>query len=124
MTDPLVIQELASAGVIFAAIIGAVGALIAVRHAKVTRENTAATLDQVQNSHPMNLRDDLDTRFTALEVLIQGVAADVSGTKADIRSIRSEALTDRQAAAGDREHLRTIEQTLTPTQVARLKARR
>jgi len=124
MSDPEVIQLMASAGVIFAAIIGAVGALIAVRHAKVTRENTAATLDQVKNSHAVNLRDDLDTRFTTLEVLLQGVAADVSGTKADIRSIRSEALTDRQAAAADREHLRTIEQTLTPTQVARLKARR
>ena len=50
--------------------------------------------------------------------------ADVGGMKADIRGIRRETVVDREAAAEDRKHIRMLEDTLTPAQLAGIRKSR
>lgn len=76
------------------------------RHQKAiseVREHTVASLEQVQNSHTTNLRDDLDGMHQDVrEVLsvLQRHGSEISGLRADLRQERFErmAVAERLAA--------------------------
>jgi len=121
------VQAIIVFGSIVTAIVGAVGIII-VAMLNRTRQHAKVAADQTQNSHKSNLRDDLDEKFEGLETLLTLMVADVGGMKSDMRSIRREQLADRQAtatdraaAANDREHIRKLEDTLTPAQMKKLR---
>lgn len=97
--------------VTFGSIIGALLTYLGIvatgarRHAKAARH-------EVQNSHTVNLRDDLDDKFKGLEAALLGfsdalgeVKKDVGGIRADIRLIRTE-------ASQDRDHVRHFEESI------------
>lgn len=120
VSDNVLVAIIITVGTVLAALLSYLGIVAtgARRHAKAAR-------NQVQNSHDTNLRDDLDTKFAGLAVLVKGLVLDVGGMKSDIRGIRRDASDDRRAAgeaiAAEREHIRKLEQTLTPAQIERLR---
>ncbi|GAB3125955.1 hypothetical protein [Glaciibacter psychrotolerans] len=122
LTEPVQIQLVIVFGSILTAVVGTIGVII-VAMVNRTRQYAKSTQEHVQNSHmkpdgkPLNLRDDLDDKFQGLSDLVKGAISDIGGLRSDIRSIRKEALTDRQAAASDRDHLRHLEETLTPAEL-------
>lgn len=120
LTEPVQMQLIITFGSIIAAIVAAAGIVI-VAMLNRTRQHAKVAADQTQNSHKSNLRDDLDLKFEGLEGLVKALARDVGGMKSDMRGIRAEALVDRQTARDDREHIRTLEDTLTPAQMQRLR---
>lgn len=117
-------------GSIFATIITTIGVVIVAslnrtrQHAKNASDNTAQTREQVVNSHSMNLRDDLDEKFQSIANLIGGVTADIGGIRSDIRTIHREQGEDRRALATERDRIRLLEDTVTPTQIRDLRTDR
>jgi hypothetical protein len=79
---------------VIAALLGLIGVLLGMIH-----KNAKAAVGQVQNSHTVNLRDDLDEKFDGMATLVKGVSADVGGIKEDLRLIRRDQSTDRATAA-------------------------
>lgn len=122
-SDEVLTAVISTFGVILTGLFGylAVVATGARRHAKAARH-------QVQNSHEVNLRDDLDEKFKGLADLVKGLADDVSGVKddiggvkkdvggikEDIRIIHRDAGEDRRALDRERERIRELEQTRPP----------
>jgi hypothetical protein len=79
---------------VIAALLGLIGVLLGMIH-----KNAKAAVGQVQNSHEINLRDDLDEKFAGMAGLVKGVSNDVGGIKEDLRLIRRDQSTDRATAA-------------------------
>jgi cell division protein FtsX len=79
---------------VIAALLGLIGVLLGMIH-----KNAKTAASQTQNSHTVNLRDDLDEKFDGLAGLVRGVSYDVGGVKEDIRIIRRDQSADRAAAA-------------------------
>jgi hypothetical protein len=86
---------------VIAALLGLIGVLLGLIH-----KNAKAAVGQVQNSHTVNLRDDLDEKFEGLAGLVNGVAdtqrdqaKDIGGLRSDIRQVRTEQALDRAAVA-------------------------
>lgn len=105
-SDEVLITVISTFGVVIAALLGYLGIVAtgARRHAKAARH-------QVQNSHEVNLRDDLDEKFKGLADLVKQVIKDQGGMKADIRQIRHDQSEDREALAIERERIRSLEDT-------------
>lgn len=101
-SDDVIVAVITTFGIILTALLSYLGVVAtgARRHAKAARH-------QVQNSHEVNLRDDLDEKFEGLADLVKIVIKDQGGMKEDIRLIRREAIADR-------EHIRELEQTRPP----------
>lgn len=106
-TDNITVAAIITFGSIITALLGYLGVVAtgARRHAKAARH-------EVQNSHEVNLRDDLDDKFRGLEAAMAGfgdalgeVKKDVGGMRSDIRLIRTE-------ASQDREHVRRFEESI------------
>ena len=101
-SDDVLVAVITTFGIILTALLGYLGVVAtgARRHAKATR-------NEIQNSHDMNFRDDLDEKFGGLSGLMRIVIKDQGGMKEDIRLIRREAIADR-------EHIRELEQIRSP----------
>lgn len=127
-SDDIIVAAITTFGIIITALLSYLGVVAtgARRHAKAART-------QVQNSHTINLRDDLDTKFRGLAGLVEGLVDDVSevkddiggvkkdvgGIKEDIRIIHRDAGEDRRALERERERIRELEQTRPPARKPR-----
>jgi hypothetical protein len=107
-------------GGVICALIAYVGVLQTLTHRSSVRVRA-----QVENSHDINMRDDLDGKFESLESSVQAVAnmqaqqsrtltiqaRDIGGMREDIRQIRSDRSDDRQEI---RDRLREIDERTKP----------
>lgn len=93
---------------IIGALLGVIGIMLGLIHktTKKTNRNSMGVLEQVQNSHETNMRDDLDDKFAGLATLTKSVIStqetqgkDLGGIKADIRQIHLDQTSDRATAA-------------------------
>lgn len=128
-SDDVLIAIVGTFGVVLTALLSYLGIT-----ANITRKHTKATRDGVVNSHDIPLRDDLDDKFKGLTdqllLLTKSVSKidlDQGGMKSDIRGIRKDASDDRhnanEAIAAERERIRILEDTITPSQLKRLRDR-
>jgi hypothetical protein len=93
---------------IAAALLGIIGILLGLvlRSQLHTKRDSAASLDQLQNSHTSNLRVDLDEKqdetremLTELGRSVTSIKSDVGGLRGDIRQIHIDQTADRATAA-------------------------
>ena len=105
--DNVTVAAIITFGSVITALLGYLGVVAtgARRHAKAARH-------EVQNSHEVNLRDDLDVKFKGLADLVKGAVADIGGIKEDIRIIHREASQDREVNATERERVRRLEEKI------------
>lgn len=99
MTD-IAVAVIVTFGTIITGLLGYLGVV-----ATGARVHAKAARFEVQNSHEVNLRDDLDLKFAGLAGLVKGAVADIGGIKEDIRIIRRD-------AGQDREHVRHLEESI------------
>jgi hypothetical protein len=108
MSDDVFKALILTAGTVITALLGYLGIITT-----ATRRHARAARDQVQNSHPTNLRDDLDEKFRGLTSLVTTAVRDIGGIKSDIREVRREAADDRRhtldALRIERERINKIE---------------
>lgn len=86
---------------VLVAVVGTVGAKINGR--------VRAVQGQVQNDHPMNLRDELDSRHKETRGWWRETRRDIGGIRQDIRDLRAD-------LARERDRIDDIETTLNPHQ--------
>ncbi|AUV61989.1 minor tail protein [Mycobacterium phage SWU2] len=72
------------------AIIAAVAALRSHRTVQAQKHVAVETLNQVQNSHDTNLRDDIDQLSSAIREGFQEVRRDIGGLREEVRIERRE----------------------------------
>jgi CBS-domain-containing membrane protein len=84
VSEAVQLQLITVIGSILVAVVSGIG-LVAVallnttrRHAKAASDNTAATRDQVTNSHSINLRDDLDAQFKRMNKKLDAHSRQIS----------------------------------------------
>ena len=103
----VIVAAIVTFGTIIAALLSYLGVVAtgARRHAKAARH-------EVQNSHTVNLRDDLDAKFKGLEAALLGFGDDLGAVKKDIGGMRSDIRLIRTEASQDREHVRHFEESI------------
>lgn len=75
-------------------------------HQAATKDIADRTLEQVQNTHPQNLRDDLDEKFASIETKVDSLAGDVAGVRDDLGGLHSETRDLRKDVTGIRTDAR------------------
>jgi chromosome segregation ATPase len=75
-------------------------------HQAATKDIADRTLEQVQNTHPQNLRDDLDEKFASIEAKVDSLAGDVAGVRDDLGGMHSETRDLRKDVTGIRTDAR------------------
>ena len=60
---------------VLVAIIGGLALVVVAAISERTRQHAKAAREQVQNSHNVNLRDDLDRRFDRLDARLERIAS-------------------------------------------------
>lgn len=115
MTD-IAVAAIVTFGTIITALLGYLGVVAtgARRHAKAARY-------EVQNTHPTNLRDDLDEKFEGLAGLVKTVidrqaeqGKDIGGIRADVRHLAESDLEQAKTARVNSERIAALEQTRPP----------
>ena len=103
---------------IVTAIIGpafmAILAAILNRKIKHIRSDTAQTLNQVQNDHPANMREEGDERHDEIVALVSAVLTTQTAQGHDIGGIRSELRTLRRDDGEQRGRILDLEKTKYP----------
>jgi archaellum component FlaC len=82
LSEAIVVSLIVAVGGVLAAIFG--------RQIRLIRLDASASRRQVENSHPTNLRDDMDDQHREVMGQLGRVADRLEGTASDIRGIRKD----------------------------------
>jgi len=92
----------------------AILAAILSRKIKHIRSDTAQTLNQVKNDHPINMREEGDDRHSELVALMGAMLTTQTAQGQDIGGIRSELRTLRRDDGEQRGRILDLEKTKYP----------
>ncbi|ANP74551.1 hypothetical protein PA27867_3633 [Cryobacterium arcticum] len=128
----MTVAAIITGGTVISALLAYLGVRVnkAIGHAKSAADDSAATKEQVQNSHTTNLREESDTRHDAVMLALEGiqgkqaeqarsiddVKASQRGLQRDIGRLADADLEHTKAAREDRERLsKHLESTIAGT---------